>query len=92
MEEHLRVTRHYLPDYMLLLVITVHAKGQLKMSKLKTCRLKANRRDFLRVFKLVTSQNKFVKALAEDSKTQKFFATRELLSFTEILQLCVTLN
>lgn len=92
MEEDPRVTKHYLPDYMLLLVITVHAKGQLKMSKLKMCRLKANRRDFLRVFKLVTSQSKFVKALAEDSKTWKPFATRELLSFIEILQLCVTLN
>lgn len=65
-EEHHRATRHYLPNYMLVLVIVVHPK-------LKTCRLKANRKDSHGVFKLVKSQSKFVKALAEDSKMQKSF-------------------
>lgn len=41
-------------------------------SKLKTYRLKANRRYSHRAFKLVKSQSKFVKALAEDSKMQKY--------------------
>lgn len=73
MEKHHRATRHYLSNYMLLLVVMVHAKGQLRVSQLKTYRLKAKRRDSHRVFKLVKSQSKFVKTLAEDSKMQKSF-------------------
>lgn len=62
--------QHYQPSNLLLLEMMGPVKGQLKGSKLQTCRLKANRSNFHRVFKLVKSQNIFLRA---DSKMKKSF-------------------
>lgn len=82
------VTRHYLPSDLLLLEMMGPARGQLKVSKLQTCKLKANRRDSRGVFKLVKSKSTFLKA---DSKMKKSFCGKGTAFFyRNLTTLCAT--
>lgn len=64
-----KVTRHHLSNDLLLLEMMGPVKGQLKVSKLQTWRLKANRMDSHRVFNLVKSQNTFLGAHCKMKKS-----------------------
>lgn len=92
MEKHHRATRHYLSNYMLLLVVMVHAKGQLRVSKLKTYRLKAKEGILTGSLSLWNHKVNLWKHQQKTPKCRNPFAIREQLSFIEISQLCMPLT